>query len=342
MVCFLLKKPGLPPSMTNTIEEFLVNSNLFMDNNNYLQDTSSNFSIMTENRLEDVDFLKYDDSDDYNSLFPNLNKLGYLPSDNDDFTDVSNDVTPTSTSFKCVMETSNNSDQDFTSTTAISTTSITTELFDNNASTCTPTIHNDFLENNNDEDNNQKENVITLNTTLPDEKNKDGDIDNLARKKLLLRNKKNAEMAKANRQKKKDYVQNLENKVRQLTESNDKFKQERDKLLSLVKNKDEEVNYLKNILANNTAISQMLGTISHIPIVKKIRLSAECSPQDDHWSESSSSTISDHSPHVTTSAGICLHFKPSNHISLEYCATCSLSSQMAILKQEQEESDSLD
>lgn len=220
----------------------------------------------------------------------------------------------------------NNNNLDFSTTTT--STATNKQFF--NASIPATKNHFDFSGNNSD----HQENLNTTSALSEEETIKKEDMDDMKQKSRLLRNKKNAEMARVSRQKKKDHLYNLENEVKRLTEDNSKLKKENKSFLSIVKHKDREINYLKNILANHSALSQMLD---YLKLKEKIHLSAEFS-SNNHWPQISTPncdqtsyddeyyTTNNH-PHV---AGICLHFKPDNHVSLEFCVKCSQSSQMII------------
>lgn len=221
----------------------------------------------------------------------------------------------------------NNNNRHFSTTTSTATNK---QFF--NASTPATKSHFEFSGDNSD----HHENLNTTSALSEEETNikKEG-MDDMKQKSRLLRNKKNAEMARVSRQKKKDHLHNLENEVKRLTEDNSKLKKENKSYLSIVKHKDREINYLKNILANHSALSQM---IDYLKLKEKIHLSAEFSsnnhrpqistPNCDQTSyDDEYYTTNNNHPHV---AGICLHFKPDNHVSLEFCVKCSQSSQMII------------
>ncbi|XP_061164614.1 uncharacterized protein LOC133173640 [Saccostrea echinata] len=76
---------------------------------------------------------------------------------------------------------------------------------------------------------------------------------------------RNAINARENRQKKKEYVKNLENSVNKLKTENLELKSECKSLKETVSNLTSEVEYLKGVLANQSTLATILNKLSDIP-----------------------------------------------------------------------------
>ncbi len=146
---------------------------------------------------------------------------------------------------------------------------------------------------------------------------------------------KNAIQAKLNREKKKAYIKELEDKVGSLAKENEslkkdskKFQKERDVLV-------EEVQYLRNVLANQSKLSSLLKNMNGN--VDSVRLSSS-------YATRKRSADLDHDyngdvpqpppakrgrrPAIATatsalSAGVCLHVVNDSDVSLEFCRHCA-------------------
>ncbi|XP_077868142.1 uncharacterized protein LOC144357987 [Saccoglossus kowalevskii] len=79
---------------------------------------------------------------------------------------------------------------------------------------------------------------------------------------------KNAINARLNRLKKKKYVETLESSVRTLTCENTKLKDEKKQLSTKVDTLENEITYLKGVLANQSELSSLLTNIGNTPGVK--------------------------------------------------------------------------
>ena len=122
---------------------------------------------------------------------------------------------------------------------------------------------------------------------------------------------KAAQQAKRNRDKKKQYVSGLEEKVKDLEKENADIRLRMRNRDITVHQLQEEVRYLRSVLANQTTLSRLLRKIDFD--------SGEFS--DDNR------LVSDHSYSIKKSdasaqAGVCLHVS-SGDISLELCSRCS-------------------
>ncbi|KAK7092744.1 uncharacterized protein [Littorina saxatilis] len=136
------------------------------------------------------------------------------------------------------------------------------------------------------------------------------------------RNRKNAEIAKANRLKKKAHVENLEKEVEDgrlridhlETQLND-VEEERDAC-------HREIHYLRSVLANQSALA---GLLKNIPNMSGATLSSQSSQKrvaelDHSYGTTKKSRSSPSQPPST--AGVCLHVDKGN-VSLEFCHHCA-------------------
>ena len=141
-------------------------------------------------------------------------------------------------------------------------------------------------------------------------------------KALEERNRKNAEMAKINRMKKKAYIGNLEKEV-------EDGRKRIDQLEALLNDAEEErdsckreVQYLKSVLANQSALA---GLLKNIPHVSGATLSSSVSRKRvaelDHSYTPASLAKRMCSP-KSSAAGVCLHVD-SDSVSLEFCHHCA-------------------
>ena len=146
-------------------------------------------------------------------------------------------------------------------------------------------------------------------------------------KALDDKSKKNARQAKLNREKKKLYTQGLEKEVEHLKKENNSLRKEnsemKDEKISLL----NEISYLKNILANASALSGLLKNINDVPEVKLSATIRERkrSGDNDHsypFLEGRAAKRSRIINENLKKAGVCLHVSD-GEASLEFCATCS-------------------
>ncbi|XP_062572342.1 uncharacterized protein LOC134234310 isoform X2 [Saccostrea cucullata] len=131
------------------------------------------------------------------------------------------------------------------------------------------------------------------------------------------RNRKNAVQAKINREKKKAYIKSLEDEVEELKSENKTLSENCDKLQISHKVMEEELDYLRSVLANQSALSNLL---QNIPNVKNVELSSS-------FSRKRQSIDKDHDYPTNkrpklVSGGVCLHVHQ-DKVSLEFCAKCS-------------------
>ena len=166
---------------------------------------------------------------------------------------------------------------------------------------------------------------------------------------LLERNRKNAIAARENRQKKKNYLQNLEKEAAKLREENTWLKNQAKEQQITVEKFAEEVDYLKSVIANQSTISLLLKNISNTPGIsfssslvsnasaqpgkgaeveeevearryitrKRSASQASCAVQSLKSGRTRPSVISDQ-----RGGGVCLHVQK-NQVSLELCSQCN-------------------
>ena len=84
-------------------------------------------------------------------------------------------------------------------------------------------------------------------------------------KAIAERNKRNAIAARENRQKKKKYVEGLENDVAELKEENKTLKSRNESMTTMIKKLSDEVKYLRSVLANESTISLLLKSVASTP-----------------------------------------------------------------------------
>ncbi|KAK6182603.1 hypothetical protein SNE40_010250 [Patella caerulea] len=144
------------------------------------------------------------------------------------------------------------------------------------------------------------------------------------------RNRKNAINAKMNREKKKAYIQKLEESIDGFKSENQKLKFENEKLQDDKLALEEQVEYFKSVLANQSTLSKVLNTMENL---KGVRLSTSLSVgsrkrglKSDHTYDSKrqrfeyieATSSADH----PKTAGVCLHVDD-DIVSLEFCSHCS-------------------
>lgn len=88
---------------------------------------------------------------------------------------------------------------------------------------------------------------------------------NITEKQFNPSMSRNAINARENRQKKKEYMKNLENSVDKLKTENAELKNECNSLTKTVTDLTSEVEYLKGVLANQSTLATILNKLSDIP-----------------------------------------------------------------------------
>ncbi|XP_060078076.1 uncharacterized protein LOC132557585 isoform X2 [Ylistrum balloti] len=140
---------------------------------------------------------------------------------------------------------------------------------------------------------------------------------------LTRRNQKNAVQAKINREKKKIFIKNLEDTVKELRFENDNLKQNQTRMEECQRILEDEVHYLKSVLANQSALSSLL---QNIPNVQNVTLSTSFNRRkrganDDH-DYVEQPVNAKRAKRNSSKAGVCLHVD-NGHASLEFCSHCS-------------------
>lgn len=137
------------------------------------------------------------------------------------------------------------------------------------------------------------------------------------------KSRKNAIIAKRNREKKKQLMEQMESRCDKLSTQNEMLDSDNGKLRHRVQTLEEEVFYLKSVLANQSALSGVLSTLKS---VDQLRFSSsfEASKYNKKGISSSSthSRSSSSSGQLKVSGGICLHVD-GNQVSMEMCAKCA-------------------
>ncbi|CAL1531197.1 unnamed protein product [Lymnaea stagnalis] len=144
-------------------------------------------------------------------------------------------------------------------------------------------------------------------------------------KALDERSKKNAQQAKLNREKKKAYIKSLEIDIDVLKTQNEGLKSENTQMKNENTSLADEIKYLKSVLANASALSNLLANISNVTEVKLSSSMRKRKAETDHnyvHDELSSKQSRMSTTNIHERAGICLHVS-GNQASLEFCAHCS-------------------
>lgn len=137
------------------------------------------------------------------------------------------------------------------------------------------------------------------------------------------KSRRNALQAKLNREKKKAYIASLEKQVSELSKDNDRLQGKTTKLQKERDLLDEEVTYLRSVIANQSTLSKLLNNITD---VKSLSLTtsfcvAKKSFAEDHdYGQSAPKRLKSSADHI--SGGVCLHVENEN-VSLEFCSSCA-------------------
>ncbi|KAM4046777.1 CREB/ATF bZIP transcription factor isoform 1-T2 [Anomaloglossus baeobatrachus] len=140
---------------------------------------------------------------------------------------------------------------------------------------------------------------------------------------------KNAVAARLNRLRKKEYVSGLEHTVSRLSEDNARLEQERKALGARVHELESEARYLRAVLANDSALSQLLSRLTGLGGVK-LSTSLFRDPYvkaDDHdyALPGLARTVEPEEEEAgAPSAGVCLHVDKEK-VSVEFCPACARS-----------------
>ena len=160
-------------------------------------------------------------------------------------------------------------------------------------------------------------------------------------KAIVERNKRNAIAARENRQKKKKYVEGLENDVAKLKEENKTLKTRNESMTTMIRKLSDEVKYLRSVLANESTISLLLKSVASTPGISLSSSLMQSSASEGNEKENEkqgereyvtrskkrrSDDIVEETPlgkrtRSSSSGGVCLHVNNSK-VSLELCAKC--------------------
>ena len=136
------------------------------------------------------------------------------------------------------------------------------------------------------------------------------------------RSRKNAVQAKMNREKKKAYIQGLEKDIESLQKENSALKVEKKQMNNQISRLEDEVHYLRNILANSSALSGLLKNINGVKGVKLSSSSLGASNYSENNSDCSTSSNHKYIQQNLRKAGVCLHVND-GEACIEFCAQCS-------------------
>ena len=160
-------------------------------------------------------------------------------------------------------------------------------------------------------------------------------------KAIEEKNKKNAIAARENRQKKKKYVEGLENDVTKLKEENKTLKSRNESMTTLIKKLSDEVKYLRSVLANESTISLLIKSVASTPgislsssLVQPMGGDETEKENDEEEGERQYMTrgkkrrsdkevggVPSKKTRSSSSGGVCLHVNRGK-VSLELCAKC--------------------
>ena len=129
-------------------------------------------------------------------------------------------------------------------------------------------------------------------------------------------------------------MQGLESDVQVLKDENCKLKSKCNHYELTVERLTEEVTYLRSVLANQSALANLL---QNIPNVENVKLNSTLTRRkrsaDDHTYSVTAKKTKQSQP--SDSGGVCLHVAK-NSVSVEFCPQCSLNA--AVVNQESESS----
>ena len=135
------------------------------------------------------------------------------------------------------------------------------------------------------------------------------------------RSRKNADAARQNRIKKKKYLEKLEKDRSNLKTENVVLKTRCREYQTKCQGLQAEVDYLKNVLAND---SSLVSLIKNIPCVPNIKLTSSFLSRKR--SSPGMKTPENSKKSKTENCGVCLHVSKDT-VSLEFCNKCSVAAQ---------------
>ena len=146
---------------------------------------------------------------------------------------------------------------------------------------------------------------------------------------------KNAIQARINRQKKKAYIEGLEQQVEVLTKENEELTKNSRKSNREVDSLQQEVAYLKSVIANESALAGMLKNIQNVQGVRfTTSFEASRKRRASELDHDYGVGPSKRKPAAATpmSGGVCLHVA-NETVSMEFCSQCSTMAQGACRSQ---------
>ncbi|XP_072019766.1 CREB/ATF bZIP transcription factor-like [Amphiura filiformis] len=128
------------------------------------------------------------------------------------------------------------------------------------------------------------------------------------------KNRRNAIAARENRQKKKLYIEGLETENKSLASENARLTKDNKGMKDRVSSLEAEVDYLKSVLYNQSALS---GLLKKLGPESQVRLSSSFHTRKQTLQKQLLK------PNSGSSGGVCLHVNGKD-ASLEFCAQCAL------------------
>ena len=136
------------------------------------------------------------------------------------------------------------------------------------------------------------------------------------------RSRRNAEAARQNRLKKKRYLEDLEKEHSEVKRENVILKTRCHEFQQRCQRLQSEVEYLKNVIANESMLSSLIQNIPNVPNVKlSSSFASRKRPQAGSPEDSTPASKRSKSTQ-STSAGVCLHVAK-DQVSIEFCQHCS-------------------
>ncbi|CAK8693870.1 unnamed protein product [Clavelina lepadiformis] len=141
---------------------------------------------------------------------------------------------------------------------------------------------------------------------------------------------KNAKTARRNREKKKNYMQELENDVKTLRTDKESLCIKVNKLESTVEDLKQEVDYLRSVLAHESELSQLLNIVAKAPGItlvkpqlKGVKRKLGLSHDDHNYPKQGKLDTTDSlEGNSSVSPGVCLHVSDGK-LSFEVCSMCN-------------------
>nr|XP_054752403.1 uncharacterized protein LOC129257975 [Lytechinus pictus] len=130
----------------------------------------------------------------------------------------------------------------------------------------------------------------------------------------ISRNEKNAIAARENRLKKKEEFEELKRNETLLQEENESLRKENSDYVQKIKGLEQEVEYYKSVLCNQSALATILDKINP---QSKLKLSSSVGVSDQEETVGVKKVMS---------GGVCLHLNGTD-TSLEWCSKCSMNAQ---------------